>query len=336
MSKKERESGLVNIGNTCYINTGLQILNYIGPLRVYMSEKYADDINEKPEQEFVRAFSSLTRSLLEGHYAIRPNTFIRCLKRFHTTFMGMSQEDSCEAFLKMIDLLHMGLSYKVKMSLVKKGATNLDRLSFESWNNEISRSGYSIIMKIFYGQLLNRTKCDECHKESHRFDMFNVLNFPITNATNTLFDSIGHYVISENMRGDNQIDCENCGGLRAGKIKKSVYIPPPILVFCFNRFDNEGHKISKRIDFPIDNVRFPMLFEKVENHATTYDLVGIGNHSGNLLGGHYWAYCRSGSRWIKADDETISDISCDLLVSSNAYYIVYQRRGINQHFIESS
>jgi ubiquitin C-terminal hydrolase len=249
--------------------------------------------------------------------------------------MGMSQEDSCEAFLKMIDLLHVGLSYKVKMSLVKKGATDLDRLSFEAWNQS-SRAGYSIIMKLFYGQLLNRTKCDECHKESYRFDMFNVLNFPITNSTNTLFDSIGHYVISENMRGENRIECENCGGLRSGKIKKSVYIPPPVLVFCFNRFDNDGHKISKRIDFPIDNVRFPMLFEKPENHTNTYDLVGIGNHSGNLLGGHYWAYCRSGSRWIKADDETISDISWDSLVSSNSYYLVYQRRGINQHFIESS
>jgi ubiquitin C-terminal hydrolase len=79
-----------------------------------------------------------------------------------------------------------------------------------------------------------------------------------------------------------------------------------------------------------------MLFEKVENHTNTYDLVGIGNHSGNLLGGHYCAYCRSGSRWIKADDQTISDISWDSLVSSSAYYLVYQRRGINQHFIESS
>ncbi len=330
-----KESGLVNIGNTCYINTCLQILYYIGPLRMYMSENYTDDINKKPEQEFVKSFSSLIMSLSEGHYAIRPNTFIRYLKRFHTTFMGMSQEDSCEAFLKIIDLLHIGLSYNVKMSLIKKDASNLDRLSFESWNQS-NRACYSIIMKLFYGQLLNRTKCDECHKETYRFDMFNVLNFPITDSTNTLFDSINHYVISENMRGNNQIECEKCGGLRTGKIKKSVYIPPPILVFCFNRFDNDGNKISKRIDFPIDNVRFPMLFEKVENHTNTYDLVGIGNHSGNLLGGHYWAYCRTGSQWIKADDQTISDISWDSLVSLNAYYIVYQKRGINKQFIESS
>jgi ubiquitin C-terminal hydrolase len=82
----KKESGLVNIGNTCYANTGIQILNYIWPLCAYMSERYVDDLNEKPEQEFVRAFSSLMRSLSEGHYAIRPNTFIRCLKRFHTTF----------------------------------------------------------------------------------------------------------------------------------------------------------------------------------------------------------------------------------------------------------
>ena len=77
--KKEKESGLVNVGNTCYANTGLQILFYIGPLRAYISEKYADDINEKPEQEFVRAFSSLMRSLSDGHYAVRPSTFIRSI-----------------------------------------------------------------------------------------------------------------------------------------------------------------------------------------------------------------------------------------------------------------
>jgi CDP-6-deoxy-D-xylo-4-hexulose-3-dehydrase len=77
-------------------------------LRIYISEKYADDLNEKPEQEFVRAFSSLMRSLSEGHYAIRPNTFIRCLKRFHTTFMGMSQEDSCEALGSSINKKKLG------------------------------------------------------------------------------------------------------------------------------------------------------------------------------------------------------------------------------------
>ena len=330
----QKPTGLANMGNSCYINTGLQILYYIGPLRMYLSEKYTNDINEKPEQEFVRAFSSIMKSLSEGHYAIRPKTFISCLKRFHTTFMGMSQEDSCEALLKMIDLLHMGLSYKVKMALIKKEASNLDRLSFESWNQS-NRAGYSIILKLFYGQLLNRTKCDECHTESYRFDSFNVLNFPISNSTNTLFDSIQQYVISENMRGDNKIECENCKGLRSGKIKKSVYIPPPVLIFCLNRFDNDGHKINKRIDFPIENARFPMLFEKEENRNMTYDLVGIGNHSGNLLGGHYWAYCRSGSHWINANDETISEISRDSLVSSNAYYLVYQRRGISKHFIES-
>ena len=160
--------------------------------------------------------------------------------------------------------------------------------------------------------------------------MFNVLNFPITNSTNTLFDSIGHYVISENMRGENRIECENCGGLRTGKIKKSVYIPPPVLVFCFNRFDNDGNKISKRIDFPIDNVRFPMLFEKVENHANTYDLVGIGNHSGNLLGGHYWAYTKgTNGNWYEYDDASVKEIDVDSLVSNNAYYLVYVKKKVN-------
>ena len=310
-------TGLANIGNSCYINTGIQVL-YHCVLRSYVSEKYKDDINEKPESEFVRAFTSIIKSLSEGHYAVRPKTFISCLKRFHTTFMGMSQEDSCEALLKMIDLLHIGLSYKVKMTLIKNGASDLDRLSFESWNQS-NRAGYSIILKLFYGQLLNRKKCDECHTESYHFDSFNVLNFPISNYTNTLCDSIQQYVISENMRGDNKIECDRCKKLCSGKIKKSVYIPSSILIFCFNRFDNDGHKINKKIDFPM-----------------TYDLVGIGNHSGNLLGGHYWAYCRSGCHWINANDETVSEISRDSLVSSNAYYLVYQRRGIPEHFIESS
>ena len=214
MSKKP--TGLANMGNSCYINTGLQVL-YHCVLRSYISEKYKDDINEKPESDFVIAFSSIMKSLSEGHYAVRPKTFIGCLKRFHTTFMGMSQEDSCEALLKMIDLLHTGLSYKVKMSLIKKGASDLDRLSFESWNQS-NRAGYSIILKLFYGQLLNRKKCDECNTESYHFDSFNVLNFPISNSTNTLFDSIQQYVISENMRGDNKIECERCKRLCSGKI----------------------------------------------------------------------------------------------------------------------
>jgi len=41
-----------------------------------------------------------------------------------------------------------------------------------------------------------------------------------------------------------------------------------------------------------------------------YDLFGISNHFGSLVGGHYTAFCKNHlvEKWYEFDDENVSEI----------------------------
>ena len=123
--------------------------------------------------------------------------------------------------------------------------------------------------------------------------------------------------------------CEKCGRNVTGIRKTSIWRMPPVLTFSFNRYDIRGNKIDKFIDFPVRKCTFPNLVEKQSDTKAVYELVAIGNHSGSVGGGHYWAYTRgTNGRWYEYDDETVCEIDISTLVSRRAYYLVYVRDGM--------
>jgi ubiquitin C-terminal hydrolase len=61
-----------------------------------------------------------------------------------------------------------------------------------------------------------------------------------------------------------------------------------------------------------------------------YDLFAVSNHYGQLLGGHYTAYCKNDGAWFRFNDDHVDEIENDSSIISNAAYnLFYQRRDIN-------
>jgi hypothetical protein len=60
-----------------------------------------------------------------------------------------------------------------------------------------------------------------------------------------------------------------------------------------------------------------------------YDLVGVANHHGRYGNGHYTAHCRSSrsGEWNLFNDERVSAILEDEVVTQDAYMFFFQRRG---------
>lgn len=84
-------SGLDNLGNTCYMNSVVQMLRYVKPVVLKL-------VKVVPEDEGIRHFVDL---LYQGS---KPRNFAQCLKEFG--FDPIYQHDAHEFLLTMLDKLY--------------------------------------------------------------------------------------------------------------------------------------------------------------------------------------------------------------------------------------
>ena len=61
-----------------------------------------------------------------------------------------------------------------------------------------------------------------------------------------------------------------------------------------------------------------------------YDLYAISQHYGSLSSGHYTALCRNRNRWYSFDDEKVSRLAEENIVTSAAYLLFYKK---SQHIV---
>jgi len=165
--------GLQNIGNTCFMNTALQCLSAIDFFSAYfLSDRYLSDINKKPQAEFVRAYVRFLKNAWEENDCIvSPRLLKETLGKFYDPYSGFRQNDAAECFNKIIELLHEGLSFAVSIEFTPKKdkilseAAKMEELSIECTKMHYGK-GYSIPVKLFYGQFQNRVICVDCKKIS--------------------------------------------------------------------------------------------------------------------------------------------------------------------------
>ena len=104
---------------------------------------------------------------------------------------------------------------------------------------------------------------------------------------------------------------------------------PIILILQIKRFKNHGfffnNKNDTKIDFPIHNLDLnDFIVGKNDDKKYIYELFAVNQHFGISIGGHYTALCKNGNKWYDFDDEDVTEINDNRLVSSNAYLLFYK------------
>ena len=59
-----------------------------------------------------------------------------------------------------------------------------------------------------------------------------------------------------------------------------------------------------------------------------YDLYGVCNHMGGVMGGHYTAFvCNSENQWLHCNDRTVDIVpNPDAIISPMAYCLFYRKK----------
>ncbi|KAJ1275321.1 hypothetical protein BS78_05G127000 [Paspalum vaginatum] len=184
-------TGLLNLGNTCYMNSAIQCLVHTPQFTRYFCEDYHREINRQNPLgnvgELALAFGELLRKLWApgGRAPVSPRPFKMKLSRFASQFSGYNQHDSQELLAFLLDGLHEDLNRVKHRPYINSGdadGRSDEEVADEYWANHIARNN-SIIVDVCQGQYKSTLVCPICGKVSVTFDPFMYLSLPLQFAS---------------------------------------------------------------------------------------------------------------------------------------------------------
>lgn len=332
-------SGLSNLGNTCFLNACMQVLSHTYELNDFLNlETYKKRLKNKYESAMLIEWDDLRKLLWSENCIVSPVKFVRTVQKLaqikgQELFTGYDQNDMTEFLIFVIDCFHESLSREVNMNIVGTVVNERDKIAmvcFERIKQMYSKD-YSEIWNIFYGiQVSHLTSIETENIMSMTPEPYFIINLPIPPNMNqpSLLDCFDLYVESEIMDGDNCVLNELTGQKEAAKKALSFWSFPTVLVIDIKRFNSSNRKKQNLVDFPIDNLNLSKYVIGYNKESYVYDLYGVCNHSGSVLGGHYTSFVKNANgKWYHCDDTNITEVTNpQQIVTPKAYCFFYRKR----------
>jgi ubiquitin C-terminal hydrolase len=312
-------SGLVNLGNTCYLNSTLQILSHIHELNRYIEGNTT--VNNIPDSILIREWYDLYKLMWSKNCTISPNKFLHNVRELskikNYVFHEEIQHDSVEYFYFCIDSIHNSYNLLTNISLSKTPHANMNEAI-----DLYEKKNKSIIHYLFTSFLLVEYSNAKTFKfEFEKIEPSFTIELSIPNIQNpTIFDCFEETFKLEIMP-DKWFDDKT---KKYKEIIKKTYMcyMPEILVIHLKRWDYRFNKNDTLVHFN-ETINIHKYTKLVNESDCNYELVGIINHHGNVMNGHYFTYIKK-DKWYVYDDVTIQ--AMNKTVNDNKNYCLFYRK----------
>ena len=320
--------GLSNLGNTCFMNTCLQNLIHSEDFIKRLLSKKSSISRSTPISYY---FLNLCRELSSSTTSVSPTKLKEKFGSKHSLFRGYGQNDTQEFCRVLLEDMNTELNeVKKKKPYVELTTSGKSKLQCDKEFDENFRGREnSIVMDSFYGQIINIFTC-KCGYKDYSFQK--VLDLPLllqtTNMTVSIDELLGDYFEEEVIRFETK--CEKCGKKRDHRKEVKFSQPPNILILSLQRINGRTkRKNNCMVEFPeiLDIQKFIDADCKHYNE-NEYVLYGVGNHSGTINFGHYYAYIKLNDKyWYEFNDSYVSKKVGGLSTcSTTAYTLFYKKR----------
>lgn len=315
--------GLANLGNTCFMNSLLQILIDMNEFNIIFSSNTKDNL--------LNSFKNLYNESHNKTGVIIPKIFHNHLQRYTIKYKnrilsGYSQNDCSELLIFLFDVFHDDLKREVLMNINGTSESDLDNLAIKCYNfkKKSLEKEYSEIYDVFYfiqiDQIINsnNTVTSELFTWNCQLSLY-LSEKNRTNYSISLVDCIKKNFEPISYKNEKNEDSEK---------KYYVWNLPSILVIVLQRFSNYN-KNNILVEFPLNNLDLSEYVIGYNKNSYVYDLMGICNHSGNIHGGHYTCYSKTRNNWYLYNDSGTSLVKdTSKLISNNAYCLFYRKKNI--------
>jgi len=333
-------TGLVNLGNTCFLNSCLQALSHTYELNEVLNEKkYIKYLKKIEDSEILKEWDDLRTSMWEQNGLISPNKFVYNVHRIaqikdRELFTGWSQNDMPEFLLFMIDCMHTSISRSVKIKISGNKKNNVDELAVQCYTllKDVYEKEYSEIMDLFYGIYVSEIISTDGHtKHCIKPENFFILDLsiPLNKPQCSLYDCLDSFTTPEYLTGENAWFNEKTNKKEDIQKRISFWNFPKILVITLKRFSVDGnHKMNDLIDFPIDNLDLSRYITGYSASSYKYELYAVCNHIGNVYMGHYTAFIKNAKgNWLHFNDQTVENIETPSeVITPMAYCLFYRKK----------
>ena len=318
--------GLNNLGNTCFMNTCLQNLIHSEDFIKRLISKKSSISRSTPISYY---FFNLCQELSNSSRAVSPTKFKEKFGLKHHLFAGYGQNDTQEFCRVLLEDMNTELNdVKKKKPYVELTTSGKSKIQCDREFDENFRGREnSIVMDSFYGQIINIFTC-KCSFKDYSFQK--VLDLPLllqSSSSVSITSLLEDYFEDEKIKFETK--CEKCG-------KKTVHLkeirfsqPPNILILSLQRINpRTKRKNSCAVSFPeILNINKFIDEDCGHSKEGEYILYGIGNHSGTINFGHYYAYIKLNDKyWYEFNDSFVSKKGEINTNSTSAYTLFYKKR----------
>lgn len=324
-------SGLRNLGNTCFMNSCLQILSHTYELHNEI-RKLSSIRNNQLFIEWVK----LSNEMWQKNHVVNPSVFHKEVRKVaksknNDNFSGYYQNDASEFLIFILDIFHEACKLNVDMKITGTAQNRLDKMAIECYKEFIRHheKDYSLFTKLFFHMSVTSNIGIQDNKLiSQRFQSNFILDVPIPNKTSsTIHDCLQFYFEDIILKGENGIIDEKTKSKIDIVQKTSMWNAPPILIICIKRFSYDGRKNNAFVEFPLDNLDISN-FVSGYNRNKKYKLYGVCNHSGVTAGGHYTSFVKTkGGDWYLFNDTLITKLDENIsntIITPKAYCLFYE------------
>uniref|UniRef100_A0A6C0KCG7 USP domain-containing protein n=1 Tax=viral metagenome TaxID=1070528 RepID=A0A6C0KCG7_9ZZZZ len=310
----DRPTGLVNLGNTCFLNTALQILSACSIFQKSLMNLNIPNLVDTDCALFLKEYLSFCRI---SNHVRNPHRLKEYLGRLFSQYRSFEQQDTNECFLRILDIIEAALrpapdNEECPEPPISPRSNPRQALRlYGSWAWKQTAGVLCAETRCFYGQFREIVTCRRCHKENNNFTLFNSLAIP------NLSEGLCAGIESATMSID-YIDgytCSRCKRHTKCRKKCLIWKLPKILVM---QFPCKG----------LGSLETELVFD-VAGTSKAFDLKAIGCHRGeDSLNGHYYSYVIFNSKWFCLNDEQchiVKDILAEV-PNEDVYTVVYERR----------
>ena len=335
-------SGLANLGNTCFINSCMQVLSHTYELNYFLDDqKYKKKLKNKYESALLIEWDNLRTMLWNNNCIVAPNKFVSTIQKVAKLkdmeiFTGYSQNDLPEFLLFLVDSFHNSISREIKMTISGQVENETDKIAVKCFEmiKSMYSNEYSEIWNLFYGVHVSEITNLETGKQititPEPYFMID-LPIPTNNKSPTLIDCFEKYVEGEVLDGENSWYNEDTKEKINIRKKILFWSFPNILVIDFKRFNARNQKNQILVTFPLDDLDLTEYVIGYKKESYHYELYGVCNHSGGVLGGHYTSYVKNANgKWYHFNDTSVSEVGLhESIVSPKAYCLFYRKKPSN-------